>query len=106
MKIRINSRKTFKLAATCLVATMALSACTKDDGIIKPEQRTDTASVGQVIKVETLIRFLSISLTVPEDEIKLNNDGSAFLIRGHIFNRAEIEEYYRDANVYHATYEK
>lgn len=96
-------RSMFAIASITLV--ICVSACKKDRQQFEPTP-TSNENTNSAVDTKTIIRFMSITMGVPSNEIRLNEDGNSFFVRGHVFNRAETEKLYLSANVYHATYEK
>lgn len=96
----------FKLAFASMIWAVCLMGCEKDVEKIEPNETSNVVTTSPVVKNEILLKFLSITMSVPLEEISLSNDGTSFLTRGHVFSRAETEQLYLSANVYQATYEQ
>ena len=93
-----------KIALLLIVFSLSvLSSCQKDDEAPTVHLEASQAAINKV-EDKYLIKFLSINLNVPVEEIKLNNDKSAFLIWGEAFNYIQIEQQYLNGNEYQIKY--
>lgn len=111
MKIKTYMRKLnyFKLSLSkismlLLVFGASFSSCKKDDSTAVNNPKLVIPSTVNKVSDEKLIKFLSISLGVQKEEIFYLKDSNEFLIRNIRFNRVEMEDFYINANIYHAEY--
>lgn len=89
------------LMLSILMSVTLVSSCKKTEStIVAPEKPADSNSVSN----EKLVKFLSITLGVGKEEVIFNEKCNEFNVRGHKFNRPELETRYLSANVYKATY--
>ncbi|MCX2450890.1 hypothetical protein OQX61_06340 [Pedobacter sp. PLR] len=87
------------------LATIALSACEKDESIKKDSKEIAIEKIDAVSEA-SLLKFLSISLDVDIEEINYDKSNNEYIIRGNKFNKTEMEKIYLDANIYHKEYGK
>ena len=93
------------VAFAILISFVALTSCKKNEAI-EPIV-TDTINGVEAVSNESLIKFLSISLSVPKEEIIFDADNQEFVLWGKLrLKRSETEEHYKNANVYQAIYGK
>jgi len=88
-----------------LFSFVGLSSCKKKE-VVEPIV-IDTPKDVEAVSNESLIKFLSISFGVPKDETVYDKYNQEFILRGKLrLKRTEVEDYYKNANVYQAIYGK
>nr|WP_276900401.1 hypothetical protein [Pedobacter kyonggii] len=93
-----------KLGVAVVLTSIAVAGCKKEE--FKLESVSQTTKIADA-EFSKLIQFISITTTVPKDQIVYDESSKEFIVYGWFHkNLEDIQFDYDRANEYKATYEK
>lgn len=93
---------TAMLPIACLALFISIFSCQKNN--TKDIEKIPATAYSN----PKIIRYLSITLNMPADSIKIDNTNKEFFIPNTVYRKkiSEVEADYANANIYKLTYEK